>query len=71
MSTRRNFLKVMAAAAVVGGVIGSIGALAEGRAVAQSATAAPERLGLKGYDPVAYFTLSTPTPGVARIRIRL
>ena len=25
-----------------------------------------ERLGLKGYDPVAYFTLSTPTPGVAQ-----
>jgi len=31
-------------------------------AVAQTAS---ERLGLKGYDPVAYFTLSTPTPGVA------
>ncbi len=71
MSTRRNLLKVMAAAAVVGGVIGSIGALAEGRHVAQSATAVPERLGLKGYDPVAYFTLSTPTPGVAEYEYAL
>ena len=62
MSTRRNFLMVMAAAAVVGG---SMGALAEARAVAQAAAPTSERLGLKGYDPVAYFTLSTPTPGVA------
>jgi YHS domain-containing protein len=53
MSTRRWFLKVMASAAVVGSAAGPI------RAVAQ------ERLGLKGYDPVAYFTLSAPTPGVA------
>ena len=62
MSTRRTVLMVIAAAAVVGG---AVGALAEVRAVAQGATPAPERLGLKGYDPVAYFTLSTPTPGVA------
>ncbi len=62
MSTRRNVLMVMAAAAVVGGAVGSMGALAQIRAVAQTAS---ERLGLKGYDPVAYFTLSTPTPGVA------
>ena len=34
-------------------------------AYAQGETRA-ERLGLKGYDPVAYFTLSTPTPGVAQ-----
>lgn len=65
MSTRRNVLMVMAAAAVAGAAVGSIGALAQARAVAQNATSVPERLGLKGYDPVAYFTLSTPTPGVA------
>lgn len=53
MSTRRRFLGVMACAAVVGGLAGPI------RAVAQ------ERLALKGYDPVAYFTLSVPTLGVA------
>ena len=65
MSTRRNVLMVMAAAAVAGGAVGSIGALAEVRAVAQANSPATERLGLKGYDPVAYFTLSAPTPGVA------
>jgi YHS domain-containing protein len=53
MSTRRRFLKVMAVTAVVGSAAGPIRAFAQ------------ERLGLKGYDPVAYFTLSTPTPGVA------
>ena len=42
-----------------------MGALAEVRAIAQATPPATERLGLKGYDPVAYFTLSTPTPGVA------
>jgi len=63
MSTRRNVLMVIAAAAVIGG---AVGALAQVRAVAQGAApATTERLGLKGYDPVAYFTLSTPTPGVA------
>ncbi len=62
MSTRRNVLMIVAAAAVVGG---AVGALAEVRAVAQNSTPVTERLGLKGYDPVAYFTLSTPTPGVA------
>jgi len=65
MFTRRNVLMVMSAAAVVGGAVGSLGALAQVRAVAQGSTPATERLGLKGYDPVAYFTLSTPTPGVA------
>jgi YHS domain-containing protein len=65
MSTRRNVLMVMAAAAVAGGAAGSIAALAQVSAVAQTAQPATERLGLKGYDPVAYFTLSTPTPGVA------
>lgn len=62
MSTRRHFLLVVAAAAVVGG---AAGAYAEVRAVAQTRPVGTERLGLKGYDPVAYFTLSTPTPGVA------
>jgi YHS domain-containing protein len=62
MSGRRNFLIAMTLAAVAGGAIGSLTQLG---AVAQTPTPAPERLGLKGYDPVAYFTLSTPTPGVA------
>jgi YHS domain-containing protein len=66
MSTRRNFL-IVTAAALAGAVAGSIGALAEVRTVAQAMTpVSPERLGLKGYDPVAYFTLSRPTPGVAQ-----
>ena len=64
MSTRRNVLMVMAAAAVVGAAAGSMGALAEVRAIAQGTPPATERLGLKGYDPVAYFTLAKPTPGV-------
>ena len=64
MSTRRNFL-IVTASALAGAALGSIGALAEVRTVAQATTPAlPERLGLKGYDPVAYFTLSRPTPGV-------
>jgi len=62
MFTRRNVLIVMAAATVVGA---AAGALAEVRSVAQAASPAPERLGLKGYDPVAYFTLATPTPGLS------
>lgn len=61
MPTRRTAL-LMVSAAIVGGAIGSFGALAEIRAVAQT----PVRVGLKGYDPVAYFTLSTPTLGVAQ-----
>jgi YHS domain-containing protein len=65
MSTRRTVLLVVAAAAVAGGAIGSIGAVADVRTVAQGSQPAAERLGLKGYDPVAYFTLSKPTPGVA------
>lgn len=52
MSTRRRFLRVMACAAVVGSAAGPIRAFAQ------------ERLALKGYDPVAYFTLSTPTLGL-------
>src|SRR3984893_9397278 len=65
MFTRRNVLIVMAAAAVAGGAAGSMGALAEVRAIAQANPPATVRLGLKGYDPVAYFTLATPTPGLA------
>jgi YHS domain-containing protein len=61
MSTRRTVLIAMAAA-LLGG---SIAALGQGRTVAQATAPAGERLGLKGYDPVAYFTLSTPTLGVA------
>jgi YHS domain-containing protein len=52
MSTRRRFLKVMAGAAVVGSAAGS------------ARVSAQERLALKGYDPVAYFTRSAPARGV-------
>lgn len=66
MSTRRNLL-VIVAASLAGAAAGSIGALAEIREVAQNRTSAvPERLGLKGYDPVAYFTLGRPTLGKAQ-----
>jgi YHS domain-containing protein len=66
MSTRRNFVVVMAAL-LAGAAAGSMGALAEVRTIAQAPSpGVPERLGLKGYDPVAYFTLSRPTPGVAQ-----
>ena len=65
MSTRRNVLKLVAGAAIVGGVAGSIQVLAQARAVAQTNPPATDRIALKGYDPVAYFTLSTPTAGVA------
>jgi len=68
MSTRRNVLIVMAAA-FAGGATGSMGALGQVRTVAQGTAPGAERLGLKGYDPVAYFTLSTPTPGVAEYEI--
>ena len=63
MSTRRNIL-IVTASAVVGGAAGSLGALAQAGTVAPGSPPAAERLGLKGYDPVAYFTLSTPTPGI-------
>ena len=65
MSTRRNVLKLLAAAAVVGSVAGSIDVLAQVRAAAQTIRRPPIASALKGYDPVAYFTLSTPTPGIA------
>jgi YHS domain-containing protein len=52
---------MVCAAAIVGGAIGSFGILAQDRSAAQT----PMRVGLKGYDPVAYFTLSAPTLGVA------
>jgi YHS domain-containing protein len=62
MSTRRNVLRLVVGAAVVGSVAEG---LAQVRAVAQTNPPATDRIALKGYDPVAYFTLSTPTPGVA------
>ena len=65
MSTRRNVLKLLAGAAIVGSVAGSIDVLAQVRAAAQTNPPATDRIALKGYDPVAYFTSSTPTPGVA------
>jgi YHS domain-containing protein len=61
MPTRRTAL-LMVSAALVGGAIGSFGALAQIRSGGQT----PVRVGLKGYDPVAYFTLSAPTLGVAQ-----
>jgi len=64
MATRRGFLSLMAAT-LAGVVAGATSARAETRTVAQAtAPAVPEHLGLKGYDPVAYFTLSRPTLGV-------
>jgi YHS domain-containing protein len=65
MSTRRNLLKLVAGVAIVSGVAGSLRVLADVRAVAQTNPPATDRIALKGYDPVAYFTLSTPTPGMA------
>src|SRR5215510_15213805 len=65
MFTRRNVLQLIAVSAVVGGVAGSIEGLAQVRAVAQTNPPPTDRIALKGYDPVAYFTLSTPTPGVS------
>ena len=62
MSTRRNVLRLVAGVVVVGSVAE---VLAQVRAVAQTNPPATDRIALKGYDPVAYFTLSTPTPGVA------
>jgi len=55
MSTRRAFLGGMAAAALAGA----------SAARAQPNPAGAARLGLKGYDPVAYFTLGAATPGSA------
>ncbi len=57
MSKRRAFLQGMAAA-LVGGLTGASAAGAQNPASAA-------RLGLKGYDPVAYFTLGAPTAGSA------
>ena len=64
MSSRRNVLKLVGGAVIVGGVAGAQ-VLAQIRAVAQTDPPATDRIALKGYDPVAYFTLSTPTPGMA------
>lgn len=66
MSTRRNVLKLFAATAVVSGAVVSFEVFAQIRATAQAAAApSADRVGLKGYDPVAYFTLSKPTVGLA------
>lgn len=62
MSTRRAFLLAAAAAAASGGMTAAI------PAIAQTGPAA-ERLGLKGYDPVAYFTFAAPTPGIAEFEV--
>lgn len=59
MSTRRAFLWGVAAAPLASGMA------AAPPAFAQPNPASAARLGLKGYDPVAYFTLGVATPGVA------
>jgi YHS domain-containing protein len=59
MSSRRLFLWGMASAFLVGGLADAY------PAGAQAAPAAGVRLGLKGYDPVAYFVLGAATQGVA------
>ncbi|WP_428685817.1 YHS domain-containing (seleno)protein [Reyranella sp.] len=59
MSTRRAFLWGMAAATL------AVGMAAAPLSFAQPRPAVAERLGLKGYDPVAYFTLGVATLGVA------
>ncbi len=56
MSMRRAFLCGFMAVAA--------GAAGATRALAQAGAPQAERLGLRGYDPVAYFTRSTPTRGV-------
>ena len=61
MSTRRAFLSTAASSAVC---------VAGFRlAVAQSSSVPAERLGLKGYDPVAYFTMAAPTPGISEFEV--
>lgn len=65
MVTRRNVLKLVAGVAVVGSVVGALEVVAQVRGVAQTAPPVTDRIALKGYDPVAYFTLKTPTPGMA------
>lgn len=65
MSTRRNVLKLVVGVAVVGSIAGSLKVMAGVRAVAQTSPPTTERIALKGYDPVAYFTMGTPTPGMA------
>ena len=55
---RRTSLQFLIAVAVGGSAIGPVELMAQG-------SASKGRLTLKGYDPVAYFTLTKPTPGVA------
>jgi YHS domain-containing protein len=57
MSMRRAFLCGFMAVAA-GGAAGAT------RALAQAGAPQAERLGLRGYDPVAYFTASAATPGL-------
>jgi len=58
MLTRRDGLRVMAAALFVGTAIRACPAWAQ-----DSGQVDTPRLALKGYDPVAYFTEGRPTPG--------
>ena len=71
MITRRTILSASAVAAitVAATVVSTEGPLSAEGPLGARAQAKEERLALKGYDPVAYFTLSTPTPGVAEYEI--
>lgn len=63
MSSRRMFLWGLAAAVVGSGLSGM------SPVEAQPNPATAMRLGLKGYDPVAYFTLGAATPGLANYEL--
>lgn len=65
MSTRRTALKLLAGSVVVGAAVAAIDLPSQVSATAQTPPApATDRIGIKGYDPVAYFTLSAATPGL-------
>ena len=63
MSSRRTLLGVMASAVLVGGLADV------SPAEAQPNPATAMRLGLKGYDPVAYIILGAATPGVTNYEV--
>jgi YHS domain-containing protein len=64
MPTRRVYLAMLASVATTGIVSGLLRAQAQ-NLQGQNRASPPERLALKGYDPVAYFTDLKPVPGVA------
>src|SRR5262249_35836082 len=60
-----NGIGMIVRRAVLSALVATLGAASMilGRPLANAQ--GPERIGLEGYDPVAYFTLSAPTPGFA------